>query len=42
MVDRQKNKKRADLILIAALLLIALAMGAWLYLTRERGARAVV
>ena len=42
MVDRQKNKKRADLILIAALLLIALAMGAWLYLTRERGAWAVV
>ena len=42
MVDRQKNKKRADLILIAALLLLALVMGVWLLLTRKGGARAVV
>ena len=39
---REKNKKRADLILIAGLLLLALALGGWLLLTRERGARAVV
>ena len=42
MEGKPKNKKRADLILIAALLLLALAMGAWLLLTRETGARAVV
>ena len=42
MEGKPKNKKRADLVLIAALLLLALAMGAWLLLTREAGARAVV
>ena len=42
MENKPKNKKRADLILIAALLLLALAMGGWLLLTRETGARAVV
>ena len=42
MENKPKNKKRADLLLIAALLAVALGMGLWLTLTRETGARAVV
>ncbi|MBQ9392479.1 MAG: NusG domain II-containing protein [Oscillospiraceae bacterium] len=42
MKDKAKNKKRADLILIGALLLLALVMGGWLLLTRQTGARVVV
>ena len=40
--EKKKNRKRADLRLIAGLLILALGMGLWLYLTREQGARAVV
>ena len=42
MEEKRKNRKRADLRLIAGLLILALGMGLWLYLTREQGARAVV
>ena len=40
--EKKKNRKRADLLLIAGLLILALGMGLWLYLTRQQGARAVV